>query len=111
MTRPSWRSIGAVVSILWVLGAPVFAWDVYSEYESEHAEIARLKCMLDFDQNPGARMDSSACMQTAREQHSRRICLAWRELRRRKAEAMATSNFCLDSSLMITRSTTCRTDP
>ena len=80
MTRPSWRSIGVVISIVWILGAPVFAWDVYSEYESEHAEIARLKCMLDFDKDPGARVDSSACMQTARDEHSRRIGLMWRKI-------------------------------
>ena len=80
MTRASWRSIGGSYQLCGYLGAPVFAWDVYSEYELERAEIARLKCMLDFDRDPGARVDSSACMQTARDEHSRRIGLMWRKI-------------------------------
>ena len=69
-----------VISVVWMLGASVFAWDIYSEYEAEHAEIARLKCMLDFDRNPGATLEASTCAQSARDEHSRRLRLMWRKI-------------------------------
>ena len=63
-----------------MVGTPLFAWDVYTASEEERVEVAKLKCMLEFDRHPGAALEASACAQIVRDEHARREQLMWRKI-------------------------------
>ena len=74
------QQIGVIVSIVWLLTAPIFAWDVYTDYGQQRVEIALMKCELERVTGPRPTVASAECGQKVQEAYARAYKMMWVKL-------------------------------
>ena len=80
MTLGSWQRTGVILSVVWALGAPAFAWDVYTDYAEQRVETELLKCELEHETEPRIDLPPEVCTQKVYDAYARAHRWMWVKL-------------------------------
>ena len=77
MRLSSWQRAGVIISTIWIVGAPVVAWDVYTDNGQQRVETALLKCEIERLTLPPSALHPDLCTQKVQDAYARAYKWLW----------------------------------